>query len=123
MKPLPTNVAASVLVLMLIAPHLALAHAFLDHAEPRVGAKVAKAPQEVRIWFTQELEPAFSNIRVFDSEGKQVDKKDSHLDPKDKSMLIVSLPSSPAGTYKVAWRVVSVDTHRTEGDFKFVVQP
>jgi methionine-rich copper-binding protein CopC len=123
MKPLPTKVAVSVLVLMLIAPHLALAHAFLDHAEPRVGAKVAKAPQEVRIWFTQELEPAFSNIRVFDSEGKQVDKKDSHLDPKDKSVLIVSLPSSPAGTYKVAWRVVSVDTHRTDGDFKFVVQP
>ena len=40
------------------------AHAFLDHAEPRVGNKVATPPREVTLWFTQKLEPAFSSVTV-----------------------------------------------------------
>ncbi|HJS62184.1 MAG TPA: copper resistance protein CopC, partial [Pseudolabrys sp.] len=29
----------------------------------------------------------------------------------------------PPGTYKVFWRVLSVDTHRAQGDFTFRVGP
>ena len=101
----------------------ASAHAFLDHAEPRVGSKVSASPDEVKIWFTQELEPAFSSIKVFDANGNQVDKKDTHLDDKDKKLLKVSLSTLAPGEYKVVWQVVSVDTHRTNGDFKFHVTP
>ena len=100
------------------------AHAFIDHTEPLVGGAVKQAPTEVRLWYTQGLEPAFSRVQVFDAAGKEVDKKDIHLDPKNNHLLIVSLPAGlGAGTYKVAWRVVSVDTHTTEGAFKFRVEP
>ncbi|MGH3579780.1 MAG: copper resistance CopC family protein, partial [Mycobacterium sp.] len=75
------------------------------------------------IWFTQELEPAFSTIQVVDSAGKQVDKGDKHLDPKDATLLEVSLPELPPGKYRVIWRVLSVDTHATNGDFSFTVIP
>ena len=51
----------------------AAAHAMLDHAEPRVGNKVATAPREVTLWFTQKLEPAFSTITVTDAAGQRVD--------------------------------------------------
>jgi hypothetical protein len=102
---------------------LASAHAFLDHAEPRVGSKVSTSPTEMKIWFTQELEPAFSSIKVFDAGGNEVDKKDTHQDDKDKKLLMVSLSSLPPGEYKVVWQVVSVDTHRTNGDFKFKFAP
>ena len=102
----------------------AWAHAFIDHTEPLVGGTVKQVPAEVRLWYTQGLEPAFSRVQVFDAAGKEVDKKDIHLDPKNNHLLIVSLPSGlGAGTYKVVWRVVSVDTHTTEGAFKFQVQP
>ena len=33
------------------------------------------------------------------------------------------IPDLPPGTYKVIWRVLSVDTNRTEGDFTFRVGP
>jgi methionine-rich copper-binding protein CopC len=33
----------------------------------------------------------------------------------------VSLRSGGAGTYRVNWRVLSVDTHRTDGNFTFRV--
>ena len=80
------------------------------------------ARAEVRIWFTQHPEPAFSKIQVFGPDGKEVDKKDSHVDEKEKSVLIVSVEQLPPGTYKVHWDVVSLDTHRTRGDFKFTVK-
>ncbi|HEY2585571.1 MAG TPA: copper resistance CopC family protein [Tepidisphaeraceae bacterium] len=105
-------------------PAMASAHAFLDRAEPRVGAEVRRSPGVVKIWFTQQPEHAFSAIRVFDSEGKEVDKKDTRTDPDDAKVLEVSLPADlPPGTYKVEWKVLSIDTHRTQGDFKFTIKP
>ena len=102
----------------------AWAHAFLDHTDPVVGSAVKQAPAEVRLWYTQGLEPSFSRVQVFDAAGKEMDKKDVHLDPKNNHLMIVSLPAGlGAGTYKVVWRVVSVDTHPTEGSFKFRVEP
>ena len=46
------------------------------------------------------------------------------VDPENPRLLHVSLPPGlNAGTYKVVWRVVSVDTHVTEGSFTFQVVP
>jgi hypothetical protein len=99
----------------------AAAHAFLDHASPRVGSSAANPPAEVRLWFTQELEPAFSTLRVVDKDGKQVDRKDKRIDPSDATVMRVSLPPLQNGTYRVFWRALSVDTHVTEGDYTFEV--
>jgi copper resistance protein C len=97
------------------------AHAFLKNAEPGVGSTVQTSPNEVRIRFTENIEPAFSSIQVFDTSGKEVDKRDVHVDRSDRPLLHVSLPLLRAGIYKVVWRVVSVDTHVTKGSFTFRV--
>ena len=60
---------------------------------------------------------------MFDAGGKEVDKKDTHVDPSNKKLLIVSVPELPPGVYKVRWSVVSIDTHRTQNDFKFEIKP
>ena len=96
-------------------------HAFLKDALPGVGSTVPTSPNEVRIRFTENIEPAFCKIQVFNASGNEVDKRDVHLDPSDQALLHVSLPRLGAGTYKVVWRVVSVDTHVTNGDFTFRV--
>ena len=110
-------------VMLLLSATFASAHALPDRSEPRVGSTVDKSPKEVRIYFNQDLESAFSRIQVFDSSGKEVDKKDSHVDPGNKRLLIVSVPELAAGKYKVHWSVVSIDTHRTQNDFKFEIKP
>jgi len=97
------------------------AHAFLKDAEPAVGSTVQTSPSEVRIRFTENIEPTFSSIQVFDTSGKEVDNRDVHLDRSDRAQLHVSLPQLGAGMYKVVWRVVSVDTHVTNGSFTFRV--
>jgi copper resistance protein C len=99
----------------------ALAHAFLDHAVPAVGATVAQAPAEVTIWFTQRLEPAFAGCAVTNAAGQRVDTGQVAVDAKDPQELHVPLKPLAPGEYKVSWHVVSVDTHRTTGDFSFTV--
>jgi copper resistance protein C len=105
-------------LLLLLATGDATAHAFLDHAEPRVGNKVATAPHEVTLWFTQNLEVAFSTITVTNPAGQRVDTGKPRVSGNQMS---VSLRSGGAGTYHVTWRVLSVDTHTTDGSFTFQV--
>lgn len=115
--------AALCFVQSLACAPTAWAHAFLDHASPAVGSTVRVAPPAVKLWFTQELEPAFSTVRVQeDVGGKRVDKDDATVDT-DGTLLQVSLPKLEPGRYRVTWRVLSVDTHVTEGDFTFEVVP
>jgi methionine-rich copper-binding protein CopC len=111
-------IGAVLAVCLVVQAH---AHAFLDRSEPRVGATVRAAPAELKLWFTQEIEPAFSTVKVLDANGKRVDKADARVDFADRGLLRVSLDALGPGVYTVAWRVVSVDTHVTEGDFAFHV--
>ena len=105
-------------LLLLLATGEASAHAMLDHAEPRVGNKVAAMPREMTLWFTQKLEAAFSIITVTDPAGKRVDTGKTRVNGNQMS---VSLRSGGSGTYHVIWRVLSVDTHTTDGSFTFQV--
>jgi copper resistance protein C len=97
------------------------AHAFIDHAEPAVGSQIHSAPAQVKIWFTEKLEPALSKIQVFDASGREVDKHDVKIDQSNPALLTVSLPELKPGKYKVGWRAVSVDTHVTTGNFTFEI--
>ncbi|HET7547687.1 MAG TPA: copper resistance CopC family protein [Usitatibacter sp.] len=112
---------ALVAIGLALAAPAALAHAFLDHAEPRVGSKVDASPARVTLWFTQALEPAFSRVQVLDAKGQEVDRKDGAVDSKDSTMMHASLPPLAPGKYRVQWRVLSADTHVTKGDFSFEV--
>ena len=102
---------------------LAGAHASLDRAEPAVGSAVHGSPTELKLWFTQRLEPAFSKVQVLDRSGKQVDKGDPEVDRAVATLLRVSLPKLAPGRYRVKWRVLSVDTHVSAGAFTFDVVP
>ena len=95
------------------------AHAFLDHADPKVGSTLHEPPAQVTVWMTENLEPAFSQLQVFNANGTEVDNKDNKV---NANTMTVSLPKLVSGTYRVSWQVVSVDTHRTSGTFEFTIQ-
>jgi methionine-rich copper-binding protein CopC len=95
----------------------ATAHAFLDRAEPRVGSTVRAAPRELTLWFTQNVEPAFSTFTVADDSGQRVDAGKTSI----SGVVHVPLKAIRPGPYRVTWRVLSVDTHTTEGSFTFKV--
>jgi methionine-rich copper-binding protein CopC len=96
----------------------ARAHAFLDHTEPRVGSTVPTAPRELVLFYSQNLEPAFSSVEVSDANGARVDLGKPRI---SAGTMRVGLKQLPPGTYRVRWQVLSVDTHTTEGSFTFHV--
>lgn len=109
-----------ILFLLLLATGEAAAHAFLDRADPRVGNTVGSPPRAVTLWFTQNLEPAFSTVTVTGPAGQRVDTGKARVSGNQ-----MSVPLKPGGTgaYHVNWRALSVDTHTTNGSFTFQVGP
>jgi methionine-rich copper-binding protein CopC len=102
-----------------LGPSAALAHAFLDQAEPRVGSSAVTPPEKLTLSFTEPIEPSFSRVEVRDSAGRRVDT--GTLQHPAQNTLSVALQPLPPGTYRVYWAVTSVDTHQTEGTFQFSV--
>jgi methionine-rich copper-binding protein CopC len=109
---------ASLMLAML--PRAASAHAHLDHAVPAVGSTVSAPPQGVTLTFTQNLEAAFSSVNVTDAGGARVDQGAAKI---DGNTMQIGLKALTTGTYTVHWQAVSVDTHKTQGDFSFTVSP
>lgn len=94
------------------------AHAKLERAEPRAGSSVALAPSEVALWFTERLEPSFSSLTVTNASGQPVNVGNPNV---NGTIMRVPLQAIGPGSYQVNWRVLSVDTHKTEGSFSFTV--
>ncbi len=113
-----TLIALIALLLMPLAAPAAQAHAHLDHANPMVGATVPTAPAEVALWFTENLEPAFSSVEVTDASGARVDQGTAAI---NGNTMHIGLKAVGPGTYHVRWHALSVDTHSTEGSFTFHV--
>jgi methionine-rich copper-binding protein CopC len=115
-------VAAVVLPLLLLAHH-ANAHARLVTATPAAGGTVA-APKEIRLEFSEGVEPKFTGVTLTSASGATVPVEPARIEAGNAAVLIVPIgkPLSP-GVYTVRWHAVSVDTHRTQGNFQFTVSP
>lgn len=99
-----------------------LAHAELLSSWPAANTVLDSPPTRIELFFSETLEPAFSSIRVLDTDGVQVDSSDSNVDPADPTHLLVSLRSLPNGIYTVSWQVLSaVDGHILSGTYSFAV--
>jgi methionine-rich copper-binding protein CopC len=113
----------SVLVLMLLTiPSSSWGHAYLVKSSPARRAVLASLPTRVVLWFNERLEPQFSQLSVWNADGQQVDGGDVQVGPDDSKRLSVGIPTLPAGSYTVKYRVLSVDGHVVEAEFPFTVR-
>ena len=113
---------ALALVLGALTAATAAGHAVLQRSEPRAASTLQRAPDEVRLYFSERLEPAYSTVRVVNDRDVQVDRRDTRVDRTNPLLLRATLPPLPTGTYKVQWRVLSVDGDVTEGVFTFSIE-
>jgi copper resistance protein C len=100
---------------------LAEAHAKLARSEPEASSALRAAPAEVRLWFTEKLEPSFSTARLLTAERRPVDGTLGRVDAATPVLLRVPVPPLAPGQYTVVYRVVSVDSHVTAGELTFRV--
>src|SRR4051812_10617433 len=100
----------------------ALAHAFLSQTAPPVGGVVSAPPREIRLTFSEGIEPAFSRIALSTADGQPIATGPATVDPNDNTQLVLVLPPLAPGRYRVRWHVVSLDTHPTDGDYVFEIR-
>jgi copper transport protein len=110
------------LLCLALWPALVSAHAFLDTSSPTPNAVVATAPAEVKIEFTERLQPNASSAQLYDADAKKVDTPASHIGANPKELILPLPPNLPKGTYTVQWQNVSADDgHPTSGFFAFTI--
>ncbi|HEX6797640.1 MAG TPA: copper resistance protein CopC [Ktedonobacterales bacterium] len=98
----------------------ASAHAVLVKSEPAANAILQAPPSEVRLWFSEAINPFTSKAVVVDPTNHEVDRGDSHRNPNNDHEMDVSLQLLPAGTYIVDWRTQSEeDGHIVGSSFIF----
>ena len=98
----------------------AFAHAHLEQATPAADSSASDV-KVLRLQFSEGVEQAFTKVAV-SHDGAPVALSSVKTEPADKKVLIV-MPEQPlaAGQYEVKWNAVSVDTHKSNGEYSFTV--
>jgi len=114
---------AAVAAAALALPASAWAHAALLRTEPVASRAVNAAPPEVRLTYSEPIEPRFAIVSVTDAAGRQVTSGAPASAPGAPQTLVTPLRRVPEGWYLVFWRVISADGHPVRGAFTFAVGP
>lgn len=116
------TLAACLFIALFFGVARASAHANLIRSEPAANSANPVSPTRVRLWFSEDIEPSFTNIAVLDKSGVSFDKADSHRLTGEAAAMELSLNDLPQGLYTVVWKAISaVDGHATQGSFSFTV--
>jgi methionine-rich copper-binding protein CopC len=99
-----------------------LAHAQLIKAEPARRAVLDKAPTQVRLWFNEEIEGAYTSLSVLNANKKPVTDAKPRVVSDDPKSVVLSLPNLGPGKYSVKFRVLSVDGHVVDSSFDYTVK-
>jgi copper resistance protein C len=115
-------VRSTLLIMLLMVPVSGWGHAYLVKSSPARRTVLSNPPTRVVLWFNERLEAQFSQLSVWNAEGQQVDGGDIQVGPDDGKRLSVGIPTLPAGSYTVKYRVLSVDGHVVEAEFPFTIR-
>ena len=107
----------------LALPAAVWGHASLLATQPQASGVLAQPPTQVRLTYSERIEPRFAVISVTDARGKQVTAGSPARAPNDENALVIPLHTLPQGWYLVWWRVISADGHPVRGAFTFAVGP
>ena len=99
-----------------------LAHAQLVKAEPARRAVIDKSPTEIRLWFNEEIEGAYTSLSVLGANKKPVTDAKPEVVSDDPKSVVLPLPDLKPGKYTVKFRVLSVDGHIVDESFSYKVK-
>ena len=101
---------------------VALAHAELVRSDPADNSAMVKAPDTVRLWFSEPVAPGFTGARILNEHDRPVPGVLVHIDASDPTLLVLKLPALPDGVYTVAFTALSAaDGHTTQGHIAFKI--
>ncbi|HMT04888.1 MAG TPA: copper resistance protein CopC [Solirubrobacterales bacterium] len=100
----------------------ASAHAVLESSAPARGAELKVAPDRVDFRFNEPVEASLGAVRVFNTDGEEVQSDGPERPGASTEAIGVELPADlPDGLYTATYRVVSADAHPISGGITFTV--
>jgi copper transport protein len=108
-------------LLAFMLPSAAQAHPEILQTIPAADAQLSESPAEIRIFFNEGVEAAFSDLQLFNAQSEQVSTEAAALDPADPTQLFLPLPPLTPGIYTVVWQTVGADGHKVIGNYVFTL--
>jgi len=109
------------LVLSFISIPFVAAHPFTEETIPSLGSNALVNTTEVIVYFSEPIDINFSEIKVFDSNGNQIDNKNTNYHDGESSLIVTTSPLDD-GVYTASVKVLSkVDGHLVPSAFLFGV--
>src|SRR6266508_2327705 len=106
----------------LLAAAPAAAHALVVGSNPQAGARIARAPAELRVAFSEAVRPLGPGLTLQGPSGGQVRLGPVRHPDGRPEVLAATLPTLGDGSYLAGWRIVSADDgHLEAGSFAFAV--
>jgi len=114
----------SALLLAVLWPAQAIAHAELKSSLPRAGAHLGIAPRELRLNFSEAPELTFTTINLRGPAGAVVALGPVQGATDSRRSIVAAVQGQlSAGTYTVEWKVAGSDGHPVQGKFDFTIAP
>ncbi|MER7838501.1 copper resistance protein CopC [Streptomyces sp. NPDC096040] len=108
--------------LLLASAAPASAHATLRGSDPADGAVLKSSPPSVTLTFSESVGLLDDSFRVYDPTNHRVTTGDPEHGPAGSDTARITFPKKlGTGTFTVAWRVVSADSHPVSGALTFSV--
>ncbi|MFD3309902.1 copper resistance CopC/CopD family protein [Streptomyces sp. NPDC058694] len=100
----------------------ASAHSAVRETTPGEGTVLKSAPKQVTMTFTESVGITDDSLRVLSPENRRVNAGDTeHASGRSDTVRVPLDDGLADGTYTVAWRVVSADSHPISGAFTFSI--
>ena len=98
-------------------------HNHLVKSSPGKDEQLSSAPKEVRLWFSERPEVAFTSVTLMQEDSTRIATVKAVA---TTDSLVVAAPLTmalPPGKYLVGWRTASRDGHAIRGVFGFTIAP
>ena len=105
---LTLGLALAAIVSVAQAP-TAAAHAKYESSTPASNSTVTEAPTVVTVHFAEEVNPAGSDLIVYDTKGDKVSTGAGKVDTGDAKTMTVPMAGDDSDSYLVVWHTVSLD--------------
>jgi len=121
MKKWMCHICILLVAALFLLPSPVSAHAKVQQSIPAANAKLDSSPTAIKIEYSEGFNADVSQITLEDETGRTIEGK---LGKEGERWLVYQIPELAAGVYTVKYKVLSSDTHVTEGTFNFsVVMP
>lgn len=113
--------AALIPCALVLATRPVAGHSGLMRASPASGETVRTVPHELRLTFSESVEPAVARVELSGPRGP-VEIGTLSLHPDSSGVLIAPLQGLLApGEHTVSWQVVGSDGHPVRGQYTFII--